>query len=80
MSASDRLSAMFSERIVVLDGAMGTQVQPLDLSEADVRGERFAGHGRASHGAAPARRRLSASLQACYGCAESSWRTARRWR
>ena len=32
-----------SERILVLDGAMGTQIQNLKLSEADFRGERFKG-------------------------------------
>lgn len=31
------------ERILVLDGAMGTQIQDLKLSEADFRGERFKG-------------------------------------
>ncbi|MBN9454939.1 MAG: methionine synthase [Bosea sp.] len=31
------------ERILVLDGAMGTQIQNLKLSEADFRGERFKG-------------------------------------
>ena len=29
------------ERIVVLDGAMGTMIQGYKLSEADYRGERF---------------------------------------
>lgn len=32
-----------SERILVLDGAMGTQIQDLKLSEAEFRGERFKG-------------------------------------
>ncbi len=32
-----------SERILVLDGAMGTQIQNLKLSEADFRAERFKG-------------------------------------
>ncbi|MCU4180775.1 methionine synthase [Bosea sp. BH3] len=31
------------QRILVLDGAMGTQIQELKLSEADFRGERFKG-------------------------------------
>jgi 5-methyltetrahydrofolate--homocysteine methyltransferase len=30
-----------SERILILDGAMGTQIQDLKLTEADFRGERF---------------------------------------
>src|SRR4051794_7437118 len=34
-----------AERILVLDGAMGTEIQALKLSEADFRGERFAAHG-----------------------------------
>src|SRR5919202_5954148 len=33
-----------AERILVLDGAMGTEIQNLKLSEADFRGERFRGH------------------------------------
>src|SRR3954453_4659615 len=33
-----------SEGILVLDGAMGTETQALNLSEADFRGERFAAH------------------------------------
>src|SRR5438445_730642 len=35
------LEALMRERIVVLDGAMGTMVQQHRLSEADYRGERF---------------------------------------
>ncbi len=37
---------LLTERIVVLDGAMGTMIQRHKLSEADFRGERFAVHGR----------------------------------
>jgi 5-methyltetrahydrofolate--homocysteine methyltransferase len=33
-----------SERIVVIDGAMGTMIQALNLDEAAFRGERFADH------------------------------------
>ena len=33
-----------AERILVLDGAMGTMIQQRQLSEADFRGERFAAH------------------------------------
>src|SRR3954454_19720948 len=33
------------ERILVLDGAMGTEIQALKLTEADFRGERFRAHG-----------------------------------
>ena len=32
------------ERILILDGAMGTAIQECQLSEADFRGERFANH------------------------------------
>ncbi len=40
------LPALLAERIVILDGAMGTMIQREKLSEADFRGERFAGHPR----------------------------------
>jgi 5-methyltetrahydrofolate--homocysteine methyltransferase len=46
VSVAERLSALLAERIVVLDGAMGTQVQPLGLTEDDVRGPRFRGHSK----------------------------------
>ena len=39
----DRLTALLEQRIVFLDGAMGTMVQACQLDEADYRGERFAG-------------------------------------
>src|SRR3954462_3065403 len=35
------LEALMRERIVVLDGAMGTMIQGYKLSEVDYRGERF---------------------------------------
>ncbi|AHC44984.1 5-methyltetrahydrofolate--homocysteine methyltransferase [Achromobacter xylosoxidans NBRC 15126 = ATCC 27061] len=34
------------QRILILDGAMGTMIQRYKLGEADFRGERFAGHGK----------------------------------
>ena len=34
------------ERILVLDGAMGTMIQDRKFTEADFRGSRFAGHTR----------------------------------
>ncbi len=37
-----KLSILLEQRIVFLDGAMGTMIQRCDLSEADYRGERFA--------------------------------------
>ena len=39
-----RLEAAASERILVLDGAMGTMIQERRLAEADYRGEAFAAH------------------------------------
>ncbi|HEX6734121.1 MAG TPA: methionine synthase [Azonexus sp.] len=38
------LSALLAQRLLVLDGAMGTMIQRHGLSEADYRGTRFAGH------------------------------------
>jgi len=35
---------LLGERIMILDGAMGTMIQTYKLSEADFRGPRFAGH------------------------------------
>ncbi len=38
------LTALLHQRILILDGAMGTMIQRHKLQEADYRGERFAGH------------------------------------
>src|SRR5437879_12953143 len=38
---TDELTARLRERILVLDGAMGTMVQTYDLEERDYRGDRF---------------------------------------
>ena len=38
------LPALLRERIVIIDGAMGTMIQQEHLTEADFRGERFAAH------------------------------------
>ncbi|MEO0576767.1 MAG: methionine synthase [Pseudomonadota bacterium] len=38
----DALQALIAERIVFLDGAMGTMIQSHKLTEADYRGQRFA--------------------------------------
>ncbi|MCH8962069.1 MAG: methionine synthase, partial [Bacteroidetes bacterium] len=43
---TETLQALLDERILLLDGAMGTQIQDLGLDEAATRGERFAGHDR----------------------------------
>ncbi len=40
----NKLKQALSERILVLDGAMGTMIQSHNLSEADFRGEKFADH------------------------------------
>jgi len=50
---SDRaalLAAAVRERIVVLDGAMGTMIQPLGFDEAAFRGSQFAAHGTSLRG------------------------------
>ncbi len=44
------LPQILKERIVVLDGAMGTMIQRHRLGEADYRGERFKDHGRSLKG------------------------------
>src|SRR3972149_3093414 len=40
------LRQLFTERILLLDGAMGTMIQSLKLDEKDFRGKRFADHPR----------------------------------
>jgi len=45
-SRSVLLDRLVKERILVLDGAMGTMIQRYELSEADFRGERFRDHPR----------------------------------
>src|SRR5215217_3161747 len=39
------LRALAAKRILILDGAMGTEIQALKLAEEDFRGERFRSHG-----------------------------------
>ena len=43
-SATRRLETLLGERILVMDGAMGTMIQRHALDEAACGGERFAGH------------------------------------
>jgi len=50
MNAATRLRAAAAERILISDGAMGTMIQRLSLSEAEYRGQRFAGHETALTG------------------------------
>ena len=45
-----RLEALLGERILVLDGAMGTMIQRHTLTEEEFRGERFKGHSRELRG------------------------------
>jgi 5-methyltetrahydrofolate--homocysteine methyltransferase len=46
MDPLSSLEALLRERILLLDGAMGTMIQGYGLGEADYRGERFADHPR----------------------------------
>jgi 5-methyltetrahydrofolate--homocysteine methyltransferase len=43
-TAKPPITDLLSQRILVLDGAMGTMIQRHNLQEADYRGERFAAH------------------------------------
>ncbi|MDA0700175.1 MAG: homocysteine S-methyltransferase family protein, partial [bacterium] len=45
------LAEHLRERVLVLDGAMGTMIQRAELSEADFRGDRFRDHPRDLRGA-----------------------------
>ena len=44
-ATEQQLRSLLKQRILLLDGAMGTMIQSYGLQEADFRGERFAGHG-----------------------------------
>ena len=44
MQTDQTLQQAIADRILVLDGAMGTMIQGYGLQEADFRGTRFAGH------------------------------------
>ena len=47
INATERqLRSLLKERILLLDGAMGTMIQSYRLQESDFRGERFADHER----------------------------------
>jgi len=45
MAQKHTLEEVLAQRIVVLDGAMGTMLQSRGLNEAEFRGDRFATHG-----------------------------------
>ena len=47
---SEFISLLANERVLVLDGAMGTMIQQYQLSEEDFRGDRFAGHSKSLKG------------------------------
>src|ERR1700683_3711270 len=44
MTTGQKLDAILAQRLLLLDGAMGTMVQRHTLSEAEFRGRRFASH------------------------------------
>ncbi|GHV87118.1 methionine synthase [Spirochaetia bacterium] len=44
MTIREQLDKIAAQRILILDGAMGTMVQSYKLKEGDFRGERFASH------------------------------------
>jgi 5-methyltetrahydrofolate--homocysteine methyltransferase len=46
----DNLERLLRDRILVIDGAMGTMIQALKFGEKEFRGERFAGHSKALKG------------------------------
>ena len=53
MTRSQRLAALeaaAAERILIIDGAMGTMIQRLKFDEAAFRGTRFVGHGKPVQG------------------------------
>src|SRR6476659_142093 len=45
-AAASALEQSLAERILILDGAMGTMIQRYKLTEADFRGERFRNHAK----------------------------------
>src|SRR5215204_641181 len=50
MTTVDRLTALLTHRILLLDGAMGTMIQRHKLTEADFRGTRFKDHPKDQRG------------------------------
>ena len=44
MTSVQSLKKHLSQHILVMDGAMGTAIQALDLNESDFRGDRFLDH------------------------------------
>lgn len=50
MKKTEALRAILNERIMVIDGAMGTMIQSYQLSESDYRGEAYATHPNSQRG------------------------------
>uniref|UniRef100_A0A8C2DML2 Methionine synthase n=1 Tax=Cyprinus carpio TaxID=7962 RepID=A0A8C2DML2_CYPCA len=50
LSLRDELSALLQQRILVLDGGMGTMIQQRNLEEEDFRGQEFTDHPRSLKG------------------------------
>src|SRR5689334_9209352 len=46
MNTAELLHDLLATRILILDGAMGTMIQPYKLEESDFRGSQFADHPR----------------------------------
>jgi len=46
MTTREQLNAIAQQRIFILDGAMGSMIQALNLEESDFRGSVFAGHSK----------------------------------
>jgi 5-methyltetrahydrofolate--homocysteine methyltransferase len=46
VTSAEALARLADQRVVVLDGAMGTMIQGLALNEQQFRGDRFADHGQ----------------------------------
>jgi 5-methyltetrahydrofolate--homocysteine methyltransferase len=45
-STKEKLDAILKERIMVIDGAMGTMIQRYKLTESDFRGDKFVDHAK----------------------------------
>ena len=41
MTTKERIISLMRQRVLILDGAMGTMIQSYNLTEEDYRGERF---------------------------------------
>ena len=50
LTTRDLIEELLEQRILILDGAMGTLVQAHGLEEEDFRGKRFGGHPRSLKG------------------------------